>query len=271
VPSGHREVSVVTATWNEVETLAALIEGIRQTLGRAAHEVIVVDDSSPDGTYSLASKLADRAIRKKREGQSIDLLTGIREAKYPLVVTIDADLENDSANIPKLLEKLADGYGLVVASRPQLPRWSERLFAATVGRTHGIRDVLSNFRAMRADKVKGISLDHGETFGAEFLIKAHKLGLRLGEIQVDATARRHRAIHIALTKERLTNQSSLSHLCLSMLGTSWFSSRTRCAFCFDESAWVDVGGWLGYSPEHYDLALGDGLNLSWYGPRFPND
>lgn len=192
MPSGHRGVSVVTATWNEVETLAALIEGIRQTLKHAPHEIIVVDDSSPDGTYSLALKLADRAVRKEREGQSIALLTGIMEATYPLIVTIDADLENDPANIPKLLQKLADGYDLVVASRPQLPRWSERLFAATIGRRLGIRDVLSNFRAMRADKVKGISLDHGETFGAEFLIKAHKLGLRLGEIQIDATVRRRK-------------------------------------------------------------------------------
>ena len=190
--TGDKGVSVVTATWNEVETLAALIGGIRQTLRGAPHEIIVVDDSSPDGTYSLASKLADRAIRKNREGQSIALLKGIREATYPLIVTIDADLENDPANIPQLLEKLADGYDLVVASRPQLPRWSERLFATTIGRRLGIRDVLSNFRAMQADKVKEISLDHGETFGAEFLIKAHKLGLRLGQIQVEPTARRRR-------------------------------------------------------------------------------
>jgi dolichol-phosphate mannosyltransferase len=191
LPAGREGVSVVTATWNEIGSLAALIEGIRQTLN-LPHEIIVVDDSSPDGTYSLASKLADRAICKKREGQSVALLTGIMEATYPLIVTIDADLENDPANIPQLLEKLTDGYDLVVASRPRLPRWSERLFATTIGRRLGIRDMLSNFRAMRADKVKGLSLDHGETFGAEFLIKAHKLGLRLGQIQVDATARRRR-------------------------------------------------------------------------------
>jgi glycosyltransferase involved in cell wall biosynthesis len=147
--------------------------GIRQTLKHVPHEIIVVDDASPDGTYSLASKLADRAICKKREGKSIALLMGIREAMYPLIVTIDADLENDPANIPKPLEKLAGGYDLVVASRPQLPRWSERLFATTIGRRLGIKDALSNFRAMRAEKVKGLRLDHGETFGAEFLIKAH--------------------------------------------------------------------------------------------------
>jgi hypothetical protein len=43
---------------------------------------------------------------------------------------------------------------------------------------------------MRAEKVKGLRLDHGETFGAEFLIKAHMLGLRLGQIQVQPTGRR---------------------------------------------------------------------------------
>ena len=187
--TGDKGVSVVTATWNEVETLAALIGAIRQTLMDTPHE-IVVDDASPDGTYSLASKLADRAVCKKREGQSVALLTGMRKAMYPLIATIEADLENDPANIPRLLEKLAEGNDLVVASRPQLPRWSERLFATTTGRRLGIKDVLSNFRAMRTEKVKGLRLDHGETFGAEFLIKAHMLGLRLGQIQVQPTGRR---------------------------------------------------------------------------------
>jgi dolichol-phosphate mannosyltransferase len=71
-------VSVVSATWNEHETLPTLVERIRETLTSVPHEIIIVDDSSPDGTYALASRLADRAICKEREGQSIALLTGIR-------------------------------------------------------------------------------------------------------------------------------------------------------------------------------------------------
>ena len=140
----------------------------------------------------LASELADKAICKKREGQSIALLVGIREAKYPIVVTIDADLENDPSNILTLVEALKQGYDIVVAARPRLPRFSEQLFAATVGKRIGVSDVLSNLRAMRTDQVRHIALGRGETFGAEFLIRAHRLGLRIGQVQVAETLRRSR-------------------------------------------------------------------------------
>jgi len=185
-------VSVVSATWNESETLGVLVRKVRETLGNVPHEVIIVDDSSPDGTYTLALELADKAIRKKREGQSIALLAGIREVQYPIVVTIDADLENDPFNIARLVEALEKGCSVVVAVRPRLPRFSERLFAATVGKHLGVMDVLSNFRAMRRERVEHISLCRSETFGAEFLIRAHKLGLRIGQIQVAETQRRSR-------------------------------------------------------------------------------
>lgn len=191
-PEETLAISVVSATWNERETLPALVQGIHEALDRVRHEIIIVDDSSPDGTYTLASKLADKAICKKREGQSIALLTGIREAKHPIVVTIDADLENDPANIPTLVQTLQEGYEVVVAVRPKLPRLSERLFATTVGKRIGVTDVLSNFRAMRTDQVKQITLGLRETFGAEFLIRARRLGLRIGQIQVAETPRRSR-------------------------------------------------------------------------------
>jgi dolichol-phosphate mannosyltransferase len=63
-------VSVVSATWNERETLPELTRRIHEALSGVRHEIIIVDDSSPDGTYTLASKLADKAICKRREGQS---------------------------------------------------------------------------------------------------------------------------------------------------------------------------------------------------------
>ena len=188
--TGFEGVSVVSATWNEHERLPALIQRVRQTLRNTPHEIIIVDDTSPDGTYALAMKVADKAICKEREGQSIALLSGITVASYPIVVTIDADLEKDPANIPRLLEALKKGYDLVVAVRPKLPRCSERLFSGTIGKKLGIRDVLSNFRAMHKDVVKEICLEHGETFGAEFLIRASRLGCRIGQVEVAETPRR---------------------------------------------------------------------------------
>jgi len=60
-------ISVVTTCYNERENLRELIPAIRSVLAGVPHEIIVVDDSSPDGSYEVAAELADVAVRKKRE------------------------------------------------------------------------------------------------------------------------------------------------------------------------------------------------------------
>ena len=88
-------VSVVTTTWNERENIQKLVLMIRSVLPKAQHEIIVVDDNSPDGTIQIAKRVADVAVAKSREGQTKGLLYGMRLARYPTIITIDADLEND--------------------------------------------------------------------------------------------------------------------------------------------------------------------------------
>ena len=70
-------VSVVTTTWNERENIEKLILSIRNVLQGLAHEIIVVDDNSPDGTVQIANRLADVAVTKIREGQTKGLLYGM--------------------------------------------------------------------------------------------------------------------------------------------------------------------------------------------------
>ena len=69
--------------------------------------------------------VADVAVSKVREGQTKGLLYGMKLAKYPAIVTIDADLENSPDCIPRLVSELSE-YDLVVASRTAVPRFSER-------------------------------------------------------------------------------------------------------------------------------------------------
>jgi glycosyltransferase involved in cell wall biosynthesis len=107
-------VSVVTTTWNERENIKELILRVRSTLSDTPHEIIVVDDSSTDGTLEIAKQYADNAIGKVREGQTKGLLYGMNLTKSPVVVTIDSDLENTPELIPTLIKKL-DKYDLVVA------------------------------------------------------------------------------------------------------------------------------------------------------------
>ncbi len=150
-------MSVVTTTCCEREYIRPFVERVRSALRGIEHEVIVVDGLSPDGTYEEACRWADRAILVKNAGQTLGLLTGIRAARYPMVVTLDADLENPPELIPELLKVFVSrGYDLLIASRTWLSRFSERLASATIGRIVGIRDVFSNFRVYRRDLFKGL-------------------------------------------------------------------------------------------------------------------
>jgi dolichol-phosphate mannosyltransferase len=188
-PAQPEGVSVVTTTWNEAQNIAEVIRRIRATLSDRAHEIIVVDDNSSDGTLEVAKPLADFAIGKEREGQTKGLLYGAKHAKFPLVVTIDSDLENPPELIPNLLEKM-DTLDLVVASRRDLPRLSEKWASKTMGKLCGTSDFYSNFRAYRRGAIVDAELRGGETFGGELLVCAKKRGFRIGEVKYDAPPRR---------------------------------------------------------------------------------
>ncbi|MCW4029354.1 MAG: glycosyltransferase [Candidatus Bathyarchaeota archaeon] len=183
-------VSVVTTTWNERENIEQLISRIRVTLRNVKHEIIVVDDSSKDGTLDAAKPLADVAVSKHREGQTKGLLYGAKLARYPIVVTIDSDLENSPELIPALLEK-ATSFDVVVASRTVLPRISERWAAKTLGRLCGVHDFYSNFRLFKREALIK-ELKSGETFGGELLVWAKRRGFRVGEVLYVAPPRRSR-------------------------------------------------------------------------------
>ncbi len=182
-------VSVVTTTWNERENIEQLVREVRQVLRGVPHEVIVVDDSSSDGTLQVAQRVADVAVGKPRQGQSRGLLYGLKLAKYPLVVTIDSDLENPPTLIPELLH-LGVTFDVVVASRTKLPRFSEKYASKTLGKLLDIRDVYSNFRVYKREVISKLKPLRGETFGAEFLVSAKKQGFRLGEVMYVAPPRR---------------------------------------------------------------------------------
>ena len=182
-------VSVVTTTWNERENIEELIRRVRFALTSVHHEIIVVDDSSSDGTVEVARQVADVAVSKVREGQTKGLLYGMKLAKFPVIVTIDADLENDPELIPALVQKL-DEVDLAVASRTVVPRFSERLASKTLGKRVGVSDFYSNFRAYKKEILESFTLKGGETFGGEMLVRAKKKGFRIGEVKYKPPPRR---------------------------------------------------------------------------------
>lgn len=110
-------ISVVVPVYNSEQTLPALIERIVPVLKRCAKEfeILLVNDGSRDASGTVSAGLAKenpcvRAISLMRNyGQHNALLAGVRTAKYPVIVTIDDDLQNPPEEIPKLLAKLTEG------------------------------------------------------------------------------------------------------------------------------------------------------------------
>ncbi len=182
-------ISVVTTTLNERENIKELILRVRSAIKDFPHEIIVVDDNSSDGTFDVAKCFADLAVSKTREGQTKGLLYGMKLAKFQVIVTIDADLENNPDLIPKLVNRL-DAFDLVVASRTVVPRISERLASKTLGKMVGVSDFFSNFRAYKKVTISHLSIRGGETFGGELLVVAKKHGFKIGEVLHEPPTRR---------------------------------------------------------------------------------
>ncbi|MDX1569101.1 MAG: glycosyltransferase family 2 protein [Xanthomonadales bacterium] len=136
------ELSVVIPVFNEIDNLDRLCEELAGALGAFAFEAVMVDDGSTDGSLDRYPALQERhswlrVVRHPRNsGQSAAICTGARVASAPLLATIDGDLQNDPADIAKLLEvwreQPADGHVLVVGNRVNrrdtwLRRFSSRL------------------------------------------------------------------------------------------------------------------------------------------------
>jgi len=114
------EVSVVVPLLNEQDNIRALYEQITQTLaGKYEYEVIFVDDGSTDNSFTVLAGLqkADAKVRvirfRKNFGQTAALSAGFDHSRGKIIIAIDADLQNDPADIPRMIEKLHEGFDVV--------------------------------------------------------------------------------------------------------------------------------------------------------------
>ncbi|MRR06135.1 MAG: glycosyltransferase family 2 protein [Deltaproteobacteria bacterium] len=103
-------ISVVVPVKNEADNVSPLVEEIRQALAGMSYEIIYVDDGSSDGTWpvlrTLMATIPELCVLRHRVscGQSTAVLTGVRHARAPLIVTLDGDGQNDPADIPGMLQ-----------------------------------------------------------------------------------------------------------------------------------------------------------------------
>ena len=179
------------------EELGRALEG-----GGEPWEVVFVDDGSRDGTHSALARLHAiapnvRVVRLRRSaGKAAALDAGFREVEGEIVVTIDGDLQDDPAEIPRLLARLDEGFDLVTGwktrrSDPFTRRVLSRVFNAVTGRLSGLRlhDMNCGLKAFRIEVARELDL-YGELH--RFVpVLAHDLGFRVTELPVNHRPREH--------------------------------------------------------------------------------
>ena len=211
-PEGR--VLVVSATYNERENVAALIDRVLAVSREL--QLLIVDDDSPDGTGQIALALAEQQprlhvlVRRGRRGLGSAILEGFeigRQRGFQVAVNMDADFSHDPADIPRLLAAIEPVGGkaadVVVGSRRvpggQTVGWplSRHVASRLVGWFTRwvlwvpIRDASSGFRAVRLaifDRVSG-PFARGYAFQEDLLWRVHRAGGRLAEVPITFTDR----------------------------------------------------------------------------------
>ncbi len=111
------KLSIIIPARNEAGSIGGVVGKIRSDFPKA--EVIVVDDGSSDRTVALAQERVAKVVSHPRSlGNGAAVKAGARAAEGEILVFLDADGQHDPADIPRLLEKLDDGYDMVVGARP---------------------------------------------------------------------------------------------------------------------------------------------------------
>jgi dolichol-phosphate mannosyltransferase len=219
------EISVVVPLFNEEESIAILQTELSAALKGFDYEIIFVDDGSVDRTADRIETAPNiRLIRfEKNCGQSAAIYAGLTAARGGTVVIIDGDLQNDPADIPKLLAEIARGADLVcgyrVKRRDTLVKRATSQIANAVRSRYtkdGVRDTGCTLKAMRRECMSTLLPFKGMHRFIPALVKA--AGYRLVEVPVN-----HRPRRFGQSKYGLGNRALRATV--DMFGVRWLLSR----------------------------------------------
>jgi dolichol-phosphate mannosyltransferase len=210
--SHNSQALVIIPTYNERDTIAEVIRRLVEAAGDSV-QILVVDDSSPDGTGRLVRQLQQGSTslglleRHRKLGLGSAYVEGFRtgiEEGYWALVEMDADLSHDPAAVPQLLAAL-DGADLAIGSRyvpgGKVEDWSlTRRWLSRAGNVYArawlgfpIKDSTSGFRAFRTDFLKqqdlGTVVSHGYGFQIEMARRIYRAGGRIVEVPITFTDR----------------------------------------------------------------------------------
>jgi len=196
-------ISIVIPIYNEEKSLGALYSRLTKALVKVGqdYEIIAVDDGSSDSSFAVLKKVHQqdprfKVIRFRRNfGQTAALAGGFDRAQGEVIVSIDADLENDPNDIPKLLAKLNEGYDIVSGWRKK--RWGGSIFKKIIRRLPSemanflvrqvsdipLHDTGCTLKAYRREVLEGVHL-YGDMHRFVPAI-ASRYGARIAEVEVN--------------------------------------------------------------------------------------
>jgi len=218
-------VSVIVPLFNEEENMSVLQSELNATLDGIDHEIIFVDDGSVDRTVErIVTAPNIRVIRfGKNTGQSAAIYAGLEAARGATAVLIDGDLQNDPADIPRLLAEIDRGADLVCGYRAQrkdtlVKRLTSRIanFVRSRFTKDGVRDTGCTLKAMRFECVSALVPFKGMHRFIPALVKA--AGYQLVEIPVN-----HRPRRFGQSKYGLGDRALRATI--DMFGVRWLLSR----------------------------------------------
>jgi glycosyltransferase involved in cell wall biosynthesis len=223
-------ISVVVPVYNEEENLPILIPNLIKVLEGigCSFEMIFVDDGSSDGSQRILREMVSqhpplRVLRfRENRGLSTALVAGMREARAEKIVTLDSDLQNDPADIPKLLEYL-DRYDMATGWRQKREDTRLKRISSKIGNSvrnwlsgENIRDSACTLRAFKKECVKGIPVFNGMHRFLSTLVKM--AGYRVIEVPVAHHPRK-------FGKSKYNIRNRLVRSFIDLLAVTWMKHR----------------------------------------------
>lgn len=203
-----KKVLVIIPTYNEADNILKIIpEVLKNTTPENDFNILVVDDNSPDGTAAMVEGLNDEKVnvlkREKKSGLGTAYLAGFRYAiknEYDYVFEMDADFSHDPKYLKGFIEKINEGYDLVIGSRYingiSVLNWPiRRLILSYMASMYTrmvtglkVMDTTAGFMCYRVSALKQIDLDqvksNGYSFQIEMKFKFYKKGFKITETPI---------------------------------------------------------------------------------------
>jgi len=197
-------VSIIIPLYNEEESLPELHRLITEVLKKigSAYEIIFIDDGSSDRSFDTLQAIheTDKCVKvhqfRRNYGKSAALAFGFSRAKGDYIITMDADLQDDPHEIPRLLDKLAEGYDLVSGWKrkrfdPLIKKYTSRLFNKVTALISGLKihDFNCGLKAYRREVITSFQI-YGQLHRYIPML-AFRRGFRVGEIEVNHHPRKY--------------------------------------------------------------------------------